>query len=271
MRRRTAMVLLIGTVAALGTAPAAWASKIGVDADGVLRLRAGSGERNDVRLTTRSAVPQTWTATDAAGIKARQGCTQVGPTEATCPAVAGRNVEIHLGDKNDKATAVNDQGDPVEGVDIYGDSGHDELHNSTVYAAYVNGGRGDDVITVNALGGSVEVEGGSGDDSISNREDASSLILDGGRGDDTIDDSQNPFPIFSFGWIIGGPGNDTLLGSSRSESIFAGRGNDVIIGSPKGLGDADRLDCGRGRDRYATHIGDFVRRNCERAFTAPQT
>jgi Ca2+-binding RTX toxin-like protein len=264
-------IVLAGTVAIVvpGGSSTAWASKIGVEDDGVLRLRAAPGEVNNIRMSTLGGPPLTWTVTDTAGVSARQGCEQVSATQVTCAEVNGRHIEVHAGNRDDTATAGNTNPDLVETVDIFGGAGDDQLRNSTVYAAYVDGGDGDDTISANTHGGSVEIEGGDGDDTITQAESASSVVIDGGRGNDRIDRSDENVAEEFFAWLLGGPGDDTILGSYREESIFGGAGNDVIDGRPSPGASSDKVDCGRGLDRYATHEGQFVRRNCETAFDPP--
>jgi Ca2+-binding RTX toxin-like protein len=57
------------------------------------------------------------------------------------------------------------------------------------------------------------------------------LIVLGGNGDDAINLSAITAPAFST-LILGGPGNDVLIGSGGDDTIFGGPGDDVLIGGP---------------------------------------
>lgn len=84
--------------------------------------------------------------------------------------------------------------------------------------------------------------------------------------------------------ILGGPGNDTILGKRGDDVIRGGSGNDVILGD-KGddeiyggsgnddlFGDAgkDKLHGGKGRDGCAKGKDGGSKRSCERKAKAPQ-
>jgi hypothetical protein len=57
------------------------------------------------------------------------------------------------------------------------------------------------------------------------------LIVLGGKGDDVIDLSAISAPPFAT-LILGGPGDDVLIGSGGDDTIFGGPGDDVLIGGP---------------------------------------
>jgi Ca2+-binding RTX toxin-like protein len=57
------------------------------------------------------------------------------------------------------------------------------------------------------------------------------LIVLGGSGDDVINLSAITTPTFST-LILGGPGNDVLIGSGGDDTIFGGPGDDILIGGP---------------------------------------
>ena len=57
------------------------------------------------------------------------------------------------------------------------------------------------------------------------------LVVLGGDGDDAITLSAIAQPTFDV-TILGGPGNDILIGSGGDDSIFGGPGDDVLIGGP---------------------------------------
>ena len=106
--------------------------------------------------------------------------------------------------------------------------------------------------TVSGLGGNDRLFGGRGDDR-----------LLGGRGNDRL---------------LGGPGNDRLGGGPGNDRLLGGAGRDRLVGGPGrdrfggGTGNdrisgvdrvAERVDCGRGRDRATVDRRDRVR-GCER-------
>jgi len=185
----------------------------------------------------------------------------------------GMGVEIHASDGND--TVVAGAGDDL----IYGGAGADLL----------DGGAGSDTASyegstasINAslasgsgLGGDAEgdqylnienLTGGAGDDTLTG--DINANILDGGAGNDTVDYSGSSADIsaslltamgtsgeaagdqyFSIENLVGGAGNDILIGDANANILSGGAGDDILIG---GVG-ADILNGG-------THsiIGDSV-------------
>jgi uncharacterized secreted protein with C-terminal beta-propeller domain len=97
----------------------------------------------------------------------------------------------------------------------------------------INGGRGDDSISINPNANLptrivVRLVGGAGNDSLTGASGNESL--DGGDGDDTI---------------LGGGGNDIITGGQGNDTIDAGAGNDTVNA---GLGD-DTIVGGSGNDR----------------------
>lgn len=83
----------------------------------------------------------------------------------------------------------------------------------------INGGGGDDSITINDLTGTdvekVVVTGGEGNDTVDASNSATPLVADGDAGDDEL---------------IGGSADDTLLGGEGNDSIEGERGDDTMIG-----------------------------------------
>lgn len=106
---------------------------------------------------------------------------------------------------------------------------------SSVTSVSINGGTGDDSITIGNLNGVVPtlltVAGGVGDDTLSAAGatiGSIRLSLDGGVGNDSI---------------TGSSGNDTLLGGDGDDIVSGGLGNDSLIG-------------GAGQDRMNGDVGD---------------
>jgi Ca2+-binding RTX toxin-like protein len=98
----------------------------------------------------------------------------------------------------------------------------------------VNAGAGDDMVTVEAVGGRVFVTGGTGNDYLQGS--AGSDTLEGYTGDDTL---------------CGGGGDDYLLGDEGNDRIEGGAGNDYLEGSAgddtlQGADGNDVLDGGGG-------------------------
>ncbi len=78
-----------------------------------------------------------------------------------------------------------------------------------------------------------------------NRNDFHRILIDCRGGDDAvfIDESAGPFTDVELTTILGGPGNDTLLGGSGGELYFGGPGDDTVFMS-------------RGADRFVWNPGD---------------
>jgi Ca2+-binding RTX toxin-like protein len=122
--------------------------------------------------------------------------------------------------------------------------------DSSVAQVTVDGGNGDDTITVTDMDrvcrGLVTVRGGKGDDlltGVNAKLGQMSLSMSGGDGNDTI---------------IGTSGDDTLSGDAGNDRIKAGLGNDLVFGgagidSINGDGGNDTLIGGDGTD---TLVGD---------------
>ena len=103
---------------------------------------------------------------------------------------------------------------------------------ATIRNIIINGGKGDDTITVNTHlpNGKtipVTIKGGDGNDTINCGPEADAV--DGGNGNDTIN---------------GGDGNDNLAGGNGNDTLNGGNGNDILNG---GAGD-DTLNGDDGSD-----------------------
>lgn len=103
-------------------------------------------------------------------------------------------------------------------------------------------GTGDDE-TISGLGGNDRLLGRRGDDR-----------LLGGRGSDRLDGGPGRDAL------VGGAGGDKLIGGPGRDRFSGGTGRDTISAVDR---IAERIDCGRGRDRAAVDHGDRVR-GCER-------
>jgi Ca2+-binding RTX toxin-like protein len=137
------------------------------------------------------------------------------------------------------------------------------LASRSFISATINGGEGDDQISLNFDGSvrvttaatassstipSGEAYGGAGDDYVWLSGDNVDANVDGGEGDDWIDASSNNFKVF----IHGGAGNDTIFGSNYDDHLFGDAGNNVIYG----LGGNDSISIRNGSYDCADGGGD---------------
>ncbi|MHC4880029.1 MAG: SdrD B-like domain-containing protein, partial [Planctomycetota bacterium] len=105
----------------------------------------------------------------------------------------------------------------------------------------VNAGAGDDFVQVTGLDGLF----------------TGSLILQGAAGDDFVDASLSPIAVR----VLGGMGDDELIGSEGDDQLIGGGGNDVISGADGddrilGNSGSDELSGGAGDDQLRGHNGD---------------
>ena len=133
---------------------------------------------------------------------------------------------------------------------------------SSITSVSLNGGNGDDTITIGNLSGVVgtvlAINGGNGDDTLSAAGASLGdvrLSLSGGIGLDSITGSSGSDTI------DGGDGNDTVLGGLGNDSIFGGAGVDRLNGeagddSIDGGDDNDGLNGGDGNDSLTGGNGD---------------
>ncbi len=172
-----------------------------------LHYRAASGEAN--RLAVSYDGSGNYKLTDSAGITAGENCTQDGSTGATCSQVAGSTlggVDIHLGDKNDRASV----------------SGH---------RAAVFGGGGSDVLKGSAFADTLS----AGDSAIRNTKARTKDRLAGGGGDDLLRGSGGS------NRIDGGKGHDTIS-AGRGSDVIKARDSQVDQVRCGGGADKARLD-----------------------------
>lgn len=108
-------------------------------------------------------------------------------------------------------------------------------------ADVLSGTGGDDRLT--GKGGNDRLNGRGGDDLLTG--DAGRDVLNGGAGDDTL---------------LGGSGADRLTGGPGTDVFVGGSGNDTINARD---GRAERVTCGRGRDRVTADPADRVAGDCE--------
>ena len=115
------------------------------------------------------------------------------------------------------------------------EAGSQFVIDSSVVNVIVNGGSGDDTITIGNLAGVA----------------ASVLSINGGNGDDTLSAAGSSLGDVRLS-LSGGIGLDSIIGSSGSDTIDGGDGNDTVLG---GLGN-DSIFGGAGVDRLNGEAGD---------------
>jgi Ca2+-binding RTX toxin-like protein len=195
---------------------------------------AAPGETNDLTIRkTRAGVQVT---DPGAIIVAGEGCENVSAHEALCQKRLRQQLSIRLDDMSDSAHAIGWFGVPF--VDA-GD-GNDSVKMSRGLD-FIKGGPGND--TLAAGRGPDNLMGGPGDD-----------ILDGGLGVDTADYSERASAaVVDLDGVAddGEPGEADDL--QNIENVLGGNGNDVLIGNGEandllGLAGADRIRGGAGAE-----------------------
>ena len=171
---------------------------------------------------------------------------------------------------------------------LLGGSGSDTLLAGNRPAA-VNGGGGNDVISVNLTDALVSLTGGAGDDFVTLLDGTGGAMdldatLNGGDGNDTLDllqldppigvpndstlvidgfedvrfNDEQPGQLFDFSdsdvpvTVTGTGGRDTIIGSRFDDVLVGGDGSDIIIGG----GGNDSIDGGTGNDTISGGDGD---------------
>ena len=123
---------------------------------------------------------------------------------------------------------------------LYGYDGDDRLAggagNDKLY-----GGAGKDVLIGGS--GSDTLDGGAGFDFASYISSSSAITVDLATGKGTLVDAAGD-KLINIEGLIGGSGNDTLLGNSKENWLSGGIGNDAL----NGRGGNDRLNGGQGND-----------------------
>ncbi len=145
------------------------------------------------------------------------------------------------------------------GVFFNGNEGDDLItfgFNNTLSGSSVQGGKGDDTITVATLSSSL-INGNLDDDAIEVTEDGSNSSVFGGKGDDSIKFGFDDGLVRST--VSGDDGNDSILaqgnaGDFSDTSFFGGAGNDsinlssIFASTPAFPTSGVRIDGGTGND-----------------------
>ena len=176
-----------------------------------------------------------------------------------------------------------------------GTSGSDNLAGSNLKDD-IRALAGDDFLFGN--GADDILRGGKGGDLLSEEEDPSRDRLLAGKGDDYLegglqgdvlaggpgDDRETGLlrgglPAFYAVSMFGDPGNDTISGGSGNDSMEGEEGRDKMKGGSGNdyldaidddtPGTHDKLDCGKGFDRFRARPTDEVADNCEQRVPAP--
>jgi Ca2+-binding RTX toxin-like protein len=129
-----------------------------------------------------------------------------------------------------------------DNVTLDGGDGDDTLYGSGGKAEYFLGGNGNDSIVAEGNSRTDTVYAGSGDDYVSN---GNTALIYGGAGNDII--------VSSYGsnTVYGEAGDDILQGGSGNDSVLGGDGHDTLVGD---IGN-DTLEGGFGNDLLRAEAG----------------
>jgi Ca2+-binding RTX toxin-like protein len=218
-------------VAAFGFAPAAQAALV-LDVNRTATYLALPGEANDVVVTMSAGTP-VFTERGSGLFLAGPGCMRLNARQIGCPGT--RTLHFELGDRDDRAALQT----PMFARALGGDG--DDVIVSGSAADQLAGGPGDDVLDGGA--GADSIDGGPGRDTAdySLRANPVVVLLDGRPNDGERAESDN---VVNVERVLGGAGNDVLVGDAGANELSGGPGDDAIAGH----GGADVLSGGPGRD-----------------------
>ena len=254
---RAALVCVVA-IATVGVAADAKASTFGRDSLGgsyALRYTAVAGEVNQLTLSSSATVT---TAVDpGATVTAGTACTQVDAHTVSCPRRDPNapipdfpiiEIDVILSDGNDSAVVTASCeavpfGAPCRHLD--GGTGDDVLTGGADSDVFVGrdgdgndtyaGGGGDDLADYSAATTAVHVTlDGVADDGPSGQHDLvpPGLAVLGGSGDDVLVGSAGPDSLdggLGTDALSGGGGNDHLRGFMGNDSLSGGPGDDVLV------------------------------------------
>jgi Ca2+-binding RTX toxin-like protein len=122
---------------------------------------------------------------------------------------------------------------------VYAGSGNDVLHLTDSYRGEAQGDTGDDQIFISGACVDAEIQGGDGNDLIDCTNSACGVTIHGGSGNDTIFGSDFNDQIWGdagYDDLHGGGGDDTFYANDgNSDTIDGGAGNDILY--------CDSADC----------------------------
>lgn len=215
-----------------------------------MRFDAAAATTNTVTVENHPTDPALYRITDTTNeIAARFPCVGVSSNQATCPRdpLVVTDVRVALGDLNDRV----DHRTALPGL-LLGEAGFDRLVGGSA-SETLDGGVDNDVL-----------DGGRGDDFMNGSAGVDMALYDtrinavdvtlnnaAGDGETLINENDNAFLIEN---VIGGSGNDHLVGNNLVNNLIGGpgidhlygeAGNDILQG---GLGAGDVMYGGFGAD-----------------------
>jgi serralysin len=259
-----ALVVSLAAFAVLASPPAlGGTASIGVIG---ITYAAPLGEANRVTVTE---VPNGLRLADAgAEVVAGEGCSSLDAHTALCTDEASppENLEVRLRDLDDTLVLPRDRPSSRILVGfVYMGYGDDRVVGCR-YQLWVDASRGADEVTLCPVGEAAVIEGGPGPD-LPRGADSTFENLIGGEGNDVLVGGAG------FDRLQGGPGRDVLLGQkgpdwlqgkAGPDVLRAGRGRDRVSGGPGNDtlrtwdGERDELDGDRGHDRAIWDGRDLV-------------
>jgi Ca2+-binding RTX toxin-like protein len=201
------------------------------------------------------------------GVTPGARCTAAGPTVVRCPTADIATVTVTAGDGDDVIVvepAAQPGGKKVDRTVLRGGPGNDMFLGGDGNDD-LQGGPGDDYLWANdgadmfradaSSDGADDMRGGDGRDwaDYSARSAGVAVSLDGVENDGTIGQSERDNVDYDVESVLGGRGNDRLVGNDLDNRLDGGKGDDVIEGW-EGNDDlmadygADRIDGGDGDD-----------------------
>lgn len=229
--------------------------------DGII-VYAGEGTEANAVSVTRTETDYVFTDPGALTITASGDCAPtVTPNVATCPREGTTRMELNLGQADDEVSLTS-----LDGIVVLerGGPGTDTLRGNDVnpaqgsggpFVSFIGGAGTDEYEPGDASNDYVSYEDKTGNlratkDGQRNDPDGEDVPGDatgivGGSGDDVLIGSND------FDYLGGGPGDDTLTGLDGTDTLFGGDGNDDLAagdGIDFGDGEAgdDRVDGGNG-------------------------
>jgi Ca2+-binding RTX toxin-like protein len=225
-----AIVAVTAAVLNAGTADAAT-----VTAGSAYVFTAATGEQNNLTVSLDGGHLTFMDTT--APVTAQSGCTTVSLHTALCDVPVGQtpSVQVDVGDMADTAKILR------VAATVVGGSGDDVLTGGPL-ADTLTGGSGDDLID-GGLGADT-LDGGSGVDALDYSSRDNGVVVDLGLSDPVAGEPGEQDSLKGFEKVLGGAGDDVLLGTAGPETLLGGPGDDRL----NGRGGADVLVGGTGRD-----------------------
>jgi len=218
---------------------------------------AGAAETNAVVIDRSGPVT---IVRDGAGATAGAGCEAQTATAVHCFGPALESATVTLGDGDDRLVfATPFVGGGARALVADGGDGDDRLV-AGLGNAVLNGGDGDDLLvggaawdTLDGGRGTDELIGGAGVDTAvyANRSEPLHLDRDGDADDGAAGEVDRIEADVE--QLVGGDGDDVLLGTDRGDDLDGGGGDDTLVGlagrdTLEGHGGDDRFDGGAARD-----------------------